>query len=143
MGLDRRQCLRLAGGAAALSIASPARAQMYPTRPVHWIVPWPAGGAADISARIIGHWLTKRLGQPFVIESRPGAGGNIGTQAALKSAPDGHTLLLVGSFNAINATLYEKLSFDFERDAIPVAGIMRNPLVMEIHPSVPAKTLPE
>lgn len=143
MRVARRQCMRLAGGAAALLIFSSARAQTYPARPVHWIVPWPAGGAADISARIISHWLGERTGHPFVIENRAGAGGNIGTEAALRSAPDGYTLLLVGSFNAINATLYEKLNFDFERDAATVAGIMSNSLVMEVHPSVPAKTLPE
>jgi tripartite-type tricarboxylate transporter receptor subunit TctC len=110
---------------------------------VRWVVPWPAGGPADISARLIGQWLSERLGQPFVIENRPGAGGSIGTEVVATSAPDGYTLLLAGSFNAINATLYDKLSFNFIRDIAPVAGIMRVPNVMVIHPSVPAKTVLE
>ncbi len=110
---------------------------------MRWIVPWPPGGAADISARLMGQWLSDRLGQPFIIENRPGAGGNIGTELVVRSPPDGYTLALVGSFNAINATLYEKLNFNFIRDIAPVAGIMRNPLVMVVNPSVPAKTAPE
>ena len=127
------------------SLAAPriARAQTYPSRPVRWVVPWPAGGAADISARLMGQWLSERLGQPFIIENRPGAGGNIGTEVVAASPPDGYSLLLVGSFNAINATLYVKLNFDFARDIAPVAGIMRSPLVMEVHPSVPTSTVPE
>jgi tripartite-type tricarboxylate transporter receptor subunit TctC len=144
MKYPRRQFLHLAAGAAVVPIASRiARAQAYPTRPVRWVVPWPPGGAADISARLMGQWLSDRLGQPFIIENRAGAGGNIGTEAAVKSPADGYTLLLIGSFNAINATLYEKLSFNFVRDVAPVGGIMRNPLVMEVNPSVPAKTVSE
>jgi tripartite-type tricarboxylate transporter receptor subunit TctC len=143
MMLSRRDCMLLAGTGTLSILSRGAGAQSYPARPVHWIVPWPAGGAADISARIVGQRLAAGLGQPFVIENRAGAGGNIGTELALKQQPDGYTLLLVGSFNAINATLYERLNFNFQRDAVPVAGIMSNPLVMEVHPSVPAKTLPE
>ncbi|MES2198024.1 MAG: tripartite tricarboxylate transporter substrate binding protein [Pseudomonadota bacterium] len=144
MKLRRRQFFHLVAAAAALPIASRlARAQTYPARPVHWMVPWPPGGPADISARLIGRWLSERMGQPFIIENRSGAGGNIGTEAVVKSPPDGYTLLLVGSFNAINANLYDNLSFSFVRDIAPVAGIMRNPLVMEVHPTVPAKTVPE
>jgi len=120
-----------------------ARAQAYPARSVRWVVPQAPGGAADTSARLIGQWLADRFGQPFVIENRPGAGGNIGTEVVVNSPADGYTLLLVGSFNAINATLYDKLNFNFMRDIAPVAGIMRNPLVMEVNPSVPAKTVAE
>ena len=144
MKLPRRQFLHLVAAAAALPAMSRiARAQTYPTRPVRWVVPWPAGGPADISARLIGQWLSDRVGQPFVIENRPGAGGNIGTEVVATAPQDGYTLLLVGSFNAINATLYENLNFDFIRDFAPVAGIMRNPLVMEVNPSIPARTVPE
>ena len=120
-----------------------ARAETYPARPVRWVVPQAPGGAADISARLMGQWLSERLGQPFVIENRPGAGGNIGTEAVVTAPADGYTLLLAGSFNAINATLYDKLNFNFIRDIAPVAGIMRNPLVMVVNPSVPAKTVAE
>src|SRR5947199_624078 len=123
-----------AGGAAALD---------YPTKPVRWIVGYPAGGSTDILARLIGQWLSARLGQQFVIENRPGAGNNIGTEAVVRAAPDGYTLLLVNPANGINATLYEKLSFNFIRDIAPVAGLIRVPNVMEVHPSVPAKTVPE
>jgi tripartite-type tricarboxylate transporter receptor subunit TctC len=105
--------------------------------------PLAAGGGADILARLIGQWLSERLGQPFVIENRPGAAGNIGTEAVVKSSPDGYTLLLAGSPNTINATLYDKLNFNFIRDIAPVAGIVRFPFVMAVHPSVPAKTVPE
>jgi tripartite-type tricarboxylate transporter receptor subunit TctC len=144
MKLPRRRFLQLAAGAAALqSMSRIAWAEAYPSRLVRSVVPWPPGGAADISARLMGQWLSERLGQPLVIENRPGAGGNIGTEAVVTSPPDGYTLLLVGSFNAINATLYEKLNFNFIRDIAPVAGIMRNPLVMEVNPSVPVKTVPE
>jgi tripartite-type tricarboxylate transporter receptor subunit TctC len=131
-------------GAAALpAISRVARAQAYPTRPVRIIVPFAAAGAFDIMARLIGQWLSERLGQPFVIENRPGAGTNIGTETVVKAPPDGYTLLLAGTPNAINATLYEKLNFNFIRDIASVAGISRAPLVMAVHPSVPAKTVPE
>jgi tripartite-type tricarboxylate transporter receptor subunit TctC len=144
MKLPRRQFLHLAAGAAALPAFSHfAWTETYPSRPVRWIVPWPAGGPADISARLIGQWLSDRLGQPFIIENRPGAGGTIGTELAVRAPADGYTLLLVGSYNAINATLYDKLNFNFIRDITSIAGIMRNPLVMEVNPSVPAKTVPE
>lgn len=144
MTIARRRLLQLAAGIATLPVAaSIARAENYPARPIRVVVPQAAGGAADISARLIGQWLSERLGQPCIIESRPGAGGNIGTEAVVTSAPDGYTLLLAGSFNAINATLYEKLSFNFIRDIAPVAAIMRNPLIMAVHPSVPAGTVVE
>ena len=120
-----------------------ARAQAYPTRPVRIIVGFPAGGAADIVARLIGQWLSERLGQPFVIENRPGAGSNIGTEAVVRAPADGYTLLLVATANAINATLYDKLNFNFIRDIAPVAGIIREPNVMVVNPSFPAKTVPE
>ena len=144
MKLPRRQFLHLAAGAAALPVASRvAWAQSYPTRSVRWIVPFPPGGGTDIVARLIGQWLSGRLGQPFVIENRPGAGTNIGTEAVVRATPDGYTLLLVASVNAINATLYDKLSFNFIRDIAPVASIIRQPLIMLVNPSVPAKTVPE
>lgn len=144
MKLLRRQFLHLAAGAVALpAVSQIAMAQTYPTRPVHIIVPFPAGGPTDILARLMGQWLSERLGQPFVIENRPGAGGNIGTEAVVRASPDGYTLLLVGAFNAINATLYEKLNFNFIRDIAPVGSIMRAVYVMEVNPSVPAKTVPE
>jgi tripartite-type tricarboxylate transporter receptor subunit TctC len=144
MKLPRRQFLHLATGAAALpALSHIARAQAYPTRPVRIVAPFAAGGPADILARLIGQWLSERLGQPFVIENRPGAAGNIGTEAVVKSPPDGYTLLLAGSPNTINATLYDKLNFNFIRDIAPVGGIVRFPLVMAVHPSVPAKTVPE
>ncbi|MFL5000396.1 MAG: Bug family tripartite tricarboxylate transporter substrate binding protein [Xanthobacteraceae bacterium] len=115
----------------------------YPTRPVRWIVPYPAGGSTDILARIIGQSLSERLGQQFVIENRPGGGNNIGTEAVVHAAPDGYTVLLVNPAHGINATLYPKLSFNFIRDIAPVAGLMRVPNVMEVNPSVPAKTVAE
>jgi tripartite-type tricarboxylate transporter receptor subunit TctC len=115
----------------------------YPNRPVRWIVGYPAGGSTDITARIIGQWLSERLGQQFVIENKPGAGNNIGTEAMLHSPPDGYTVYLVNPANAINATLYRKLSFDFIRDSAPVAGLMRVPNVMEVTTSLPAKTVAE
>jgi len=118
-------------------------AQAYPTRPVRWIVGAPPGGALDIVARLMGQWLSERLGQPFVIETRPGAGTNIGTEAVAKAPPDGYTLLLISTPSAINATLYEKLNFNFIRDIAPVATITRQPFVMVVNPSVPAKTVPE
>ena len=142
MTITRRSLLQLAAGIATLPVvASAAGAETYPVRPIRVIVPQAAGGAADISARLIGQWLSERLGQPCIIENRPGAGGNIGTEAVVTSAPDGYTLLLAGSFNAINATLYDKLSFNFIRDIAPVAAIMQNPLIMAVHPSVPARTV--
>ena len=144
MKLPRRTFLHLAAGAAALPAMSRiARAQTYPARPVRIIVPFAAGGAFDILARLIGQWLSERLGQQFVIDNRPGAGGNIAAEAVVRAPPDGYTLLLVGVPNAINATLYEKLSFNFIRDIAPVASISRAPLVMAVHPSIPAKSVPE
>ena len=144
MKLPRRNSLHLVAGAAALpAVSRVARAQAYPSRPVRIIVPFAAAGAFDIMARLIGQWLSERLGQPFVIENRPGAGTNIGTETVVKAPPDGYTLLLAGTPNAINATLYEKLNFNFIRDIASVAGISRAPLVMAVHPSVPAKTVPE
>jgi tripartite-type tricarboxylate transporter receptor subunit TctC len=140
----RRHVLRLAAGAAALpAVSRMAWAEIYPSRPVRMVAPFAAGGGADILARLIGQWLSERLGQPFVIENRPGAAGNIGTEAVVKSLPDGYTMLLAGSPNTINATLYDKLNFNFIRDIAPVAGIVRFPFVMAVHPSVLAKTVPE
>src|SRR5215469_15001189 len=124
----RRQFLHLAGGAAALPAVSRfARAQTYPVRPVHIIVPFAPGGVADILARLIGQWLAERLDHPFITENRPGAGGNIGIEAVVRAPPDGYTLLLAGPFSAINATLYEKLNYNFSRDIAPVASIVRVP----------------
>src|SRR5262245_59300000 len=141
----RRQFLHLAAGAAALpALPRVAQAQVYPTRPVRIVVGFPPGGAPDIFPRLMGQWLSERLGQPFIIENRPGAGGNIGTEAVVKSPPDGHTLLFFGTGqSAINATLYEKLNFVFLRDIAPVASFVRLPLVMLVNPSVSAKTVPE
>ena len=144
MKLPRRTFLHLAAGAAALPATSRfAWAQAYPTRPVRLIVPFGPAGASDITARLIGQWLSERLGQQFVIENRPGAGGNIGTEAVVRAAPDGYTLLYVTTPNAVNATLYDKLNFNFIRDIAPVAPIVRFPYIMVVNPSVPAKTLPE
>jgi tripartite-type tricarboxylate transporter receptor subunit TctC len=144
MNLTRRNFLHLAEGAAALPFASHvARAQAYPSRPVRIIVGFPPGGSVDIVARLIGQWLSERLGANFVIENRPGAASNIGTEAAAKALADGYTLLLTSSANFINATLYERLNFDFTRDIAPVASLAQIPNVMEINPSVPAKTVPE
>jgi tripartite-type tricarboxylate transporter receptor subunit TctC len=122
------------GGAAALD---------YPTRPVHWIVGYPAGGSTDIVARLMGQYLSEKLGQQFIIENRPGAGNNIGTEAVVRAPADGYTLLLINPANAINTTLYQNLNFDFIRDIAPVAGFIRVPNVMEVNPSVPAKTVAE
>jgi tripartite-type tricarboxylate transporter receptor subunit TctC len=142
--LPRRRFLRLAGSVAALpAISRIARGQTYPSRPVRIIVPFPAGQATDTIARLLGQSLSERLGQSFVIENRTGAGGNIGTEAVVRAAPDGYTLLLVGLSNAINATLYEKLNFDFIRDIAAVASIGGGPYIMVVNPSVPAKTVPE
>ena len=144
MNLPRRKFLRLAAGAASLpAMPHIARAQAYPSRPVRIVVTFPPGGAADIIARLMGQRLSERLGQPFLIENRPGAGSNVGTEAVVNSAPDGHTLLLAVTSSAINATFYEKLNFNFIRDIAPVAGLMRVPHVMEVNPSFPAKTVPE
>ena len=144
MKLPRRKFLHLAAGAAALPATSRfAWAQAYPTRPVRIIVPFPAGQATDTIARLVGQSLLERLGQPFIIENRPGAGGNIGTESVVRATPDGYTLLLVGLPNAMNATLYKKLNFNFIRDIAPVASIGGTPYVMVINPSVPAKTVPE
>jgi tripartite-type tricarboxylate transporter receptor subunit TctC len=144
MKLPRRQFLHLAAGTAALPVVSRvARAQAYPTRPVRLIVPIAPAGASDITARLMGQWLSERLGQQFVIDNRPGGGGNVGTEAAVKAPPDGYTLLLVGGLNAVNATFYDKLNFNFIRDIAPVASIIRTPFVMVVNPSVPAKTVPE
>jgi tripartite-type tricarboxylate transporter receptor subunit TctC len=140
----RRYFLHLAAGAAALpAVSRIAMAQAYPARPVRVIVGFPAGGGVDIIARLIGQWLSERLGQPFVIENRPGANSNIGTEAVVRAAADGYTLLLVHASNAINTTLYDKLNFNFIRDIAPIAGIMVVPNVMVVNPSVPAKTVPE
>lgn len=140
----RRRLLHLAAGAAVLpAVSGIAMAQTYPTRPVRIIVGFPPGGAADIVARLTGQWLSERLGQQFVIENKPGAGTNIGTESVVHSTADGNTLLFVTTSAAINATLYENLSFNFIRDIVPVASISQLPLVMEVNPSVPANTVPE
>jgi tripartite-type tricarboxylate transporter receptor subunit TctC len=144
MKLPRRKFLHLAAGAAALPVVSRiARAQAYPTRPVRLIVPVAPGGAADITARLIGQRLSERLGQQFVIDNRPGGGANIGTEAVVRAPADGYTLLMVGGYNAINATLYEKLNFNFVRDIAPVATVTRGNIVMVVNPSVAAKSVPE
>jgi tripartite-type tricarboxylate transporter receptor subunit TctC len=144
MKLPRRQFLHLATGAAALpAMSRMAKAQAYPTRPVRIIVGNPAGSGSDIIARLMGQWFSERLGQQFIVENRPGAGGNIATESVVRSPPDGYTLLLVVSANTINATLYDKLSFNFVRDIAPVASIARVPFVMNVNPSFPAKTVPE
>src|SRR5262245_26525313 len=144
MKLPRRNFLHLAAVAAVLPVVSRiAWAQAYPSRPVRIVVGFAAGGGADIVARLIGQWLSERLGQKFVIENRPGAASNIGTEAVVRAAADAYTLLLAASPNAFNATLYDKLNFNFIRDIAPVAGIMVVPNVMVAHPSVPAKTVPE
>src|SRR5262245_56178786 len=144
MKLPRRNFLHLAAGAAVLpAVSRIAWAQAYPARPVRIIAAAAPGGLPDIIARLIGPWLSGRLGQQFVVENRPGGGNNIGTEAVVRAAPDGYTLLLVSTTNVINATLYDRLNFDFLRDIAPVAGIIVVPTVMVVHPSVPAKTIPE
>src|SRR5262249_10249604 len=120
-----------------------ARAQAFPTRPLRWVIGFPAGGGTDLVARLMGQLLSERLGQPVIVESRPGAGTNIATEAVVRAAPDGYTLLLVNPSSAINATLYDKLNFDFIRDIAPVAGLIRFANVLVVHPSFPAKTVPE
>jgi tripartite-type tricarboxylate transporter receptor subunit TctC len=144
MKLPRRKFLRLAAGAAALpAVSRLAWAQAYPTRLARIIVPATAGGGLDVLARLTGQWLSDRLGQAFIIEIRPGAGTNLGTEAVVRASADGHTLLMIGVANAINATLYEKLNFNFIRDIAPVAGIMRGPQILVVNPAVSAKTVPE
>jgi tripartite-type tricarboxylate transporter receptor subunit TctC len=144
MKLPRRNFLHLAAGAATLpALSRVAGAETYPTRPVRIISPFGTAGANDLVARLIGQWLSERLGQQFVIENRPGAGGTIGTEAAVRAPADGYTLLMAGAYNAINATLYDKLSFNFIRDIAPVAPIVRLANVLDVNLSVPAKTVPE
>jgi tripartite-type tricarboxylate transporter receptor subunit TctC len=144
MKLPRRNFLHLAAGAAALpAISRFAWAQAYPTRPVRIVVGFAPGGGTDIMARLIGQWLSERLGQQFVVENRPGAGTNIATETVVNAPPDGYTLLLACLPNASNATLYENLKFNFIRDITPVAGIDRQPFAIEVNPSVPVKTVPE
>jgi tripartite-type tricarboxylate transporter receptor subunit TctC len=144
MNLPRRRFLHLAAGAGALpAVSRIARAQTYPSRPVRLIVTTPAGGSPDIIARLIGQWLSERLGQPIVVDNRSGASGNIGTEIVVRAPPDGYTLLMALSLNAINGALYDNLPFNFIRDTAPVASIASIPLVMEVNPSVPAKTVPE
>jgi tripartite-type tricarboxylate transporter receptor subunit TctC len=140
----RRQFLHLAAGAAALPAVSRVTwAQAYPSRPVRWILGFTSGGNTDIISRLLGQRLSEQLGQPFIIESRPGAGTNIATEAVVRAPADGHTLLFVSASNAINATLYDKLNFNFIRDIAPVASLVRSPNVMVVNPTVPAKTVPE
>jgi tripartite-type tricarboxylate transporter receptor subunit TctC len=144
MKIPRRRFLHLAAGAVALpALSHAAWAQAYPSRPVRIIVGFPAGGPADILARVMGQWLSDRLGQPFIIENRTGAGSNIATEVVVRAPPDGYTLLLVAPANTINATLYDKLNFNFIHDIAPVASIARSFYVMEVHPSVPVKTVSE
>jgi tripartite-type tricarboxylate transporter receptor subunit TctC len=141
---SRRRFLHLAAGASALpAVSRIARAQSYPTRPVHLIVPFAPGGTTDILARLMGQWLSERLGQQLIIENRPGAGSNIGTEAVVRAPADGYTLLMVSITAAVNATLYDNLNFNFIRDIAPLASIMRVPNVMEVNPSVTARTVPE
>src|SRR5262245_36102491 len=144
MKLPRRNFLRLAAGAAALpAVSRIASAQTYPARPVRLIIGYAPGASADTTARLMAQWLSERLGQSVVVESRPGGGTNIATEAVVRATPDGYTLLMVGTAQAINATLYDKLNFHFIRDITPVAGIIRTALVVVVHPSFPAKTVPE
>jgi tripartite-type tricarboxylate transporter receptor subunit TctC len=144
MKLPRRRFLQLAAGAAVLpAVSNIASAQSYPSRPVRLIVPFAPGGNTDIYGRLIGQWLSERLGQPFVIENRPGANTNLGTEAVVRASADGYTLLMVSPSAATNATMYEKLSFNFIRDVAPVAGLIRQYPLMLVNPSVPAKTVSE
>ena len=143
MKLPRRALLHLAACAASLTLLRVAWAQTYPRRPVRIVVPVPAGLAPDIIARLIAQQLSERLGQPFIVENRPGSGNNIGTEVVVRALPDGYTLLVATLPNAVNTTLYDNLNFNFIRDITPVAGVMHTPLVMEVNPSVPAKTVPE
>jgi tripartite-type tricarboxylate transporter receptor subunit TctC len=140
----RRHLLHLAAGAAALpAVSRVARAQVYPSRPVRIVVGFPAGGSFDVVARLFGQWLSERLGQPFIVENRSGAGGNIGTEVVVNAQPDGYTLLLVNDTHAVNATLYEKLNFNFIRDIAPIASIASVPNVMQVNPAVPAHSVSE
>jgi tripartite-type tricarboxylate transporter receptor subunit TctC len=140
----RRQFLHLSAGAAALPVMSRiARAQAYPTRPVRIVVPFPAGGGSDVLARLIGQWLSERLGQPFIIENRSGVGGNIGTEAVVRASPDGYTLLMITPSNTTNTALYDKLNFNFIRDIAPVAGVIRAPFVLDVNLLMPVRTVPE
>jgi tripartite-type tricarboxylate transporter receptor subunit TctC len=144
MKFPRRKFLRLVGAAVAFpTVSGIAMAEAYPTRPVRLIIGYPPGGSADITARLMGQWLSERLGQPFVIENRPGAGTNLATEAAVRATPDGYTLFLVAPANAINATLYDKLNYNFIRDIAAVAGIIRFPNIVVVNSSVPVKTIPE
>ena len=144
MNLPRRQFLHLAGGAAAFPVASRiARAQAYPSKPVRIIVGYAAGGGVDIAGRLIGAWLSERFGQQFIIENRPGASTNIATESVIRSDPDGYTLLLNNAANAINASVFDKLTFDYTRDMTAVGGIMRVAFVVVVNPSLPVKTIPE
>jgi tripartite-type tricarboxylate transporter receptor subunit TctC len=144
MKLSRRHFLQLASGAIALPASSRlARAQTYPNRPVRLIIGYTPGGSADLTARLMGQWLSEKLGQPFVVENRPGASTNIATEAVLRAPPDGYTLLLVAPANAINATLYDKLNFNFIREVEPVVGLIRFPNVVVVNPSLPVKSIPE
>src|SRR3979490_607742 len=143
MKLSHHQFLLAAGAAALPAMSRIASAQVYPTRPVRIIVGFAPGGGADIVARLMGHSLVERLGLSVVVENRPGAGSNIATEVVVRAPPDGYTLLLIGSPNAINATLYDNQNFDFIRDIVPIASLIRGALIMMVHPSVPAKTLPE
>jgi tripartite-type tricarboxylate transporter receptor subunit TctC len=144
MKISRRKFLHLAAGSTALpALPRTARAQAYPSRPVHIIVPYAAAGPNDIVARVVSQWLSEHLGQPFVIENRPGAGSNIGTEMVVHSPPDGYTVLIVSVSHAINATLYEKLSFNFSHDIAPVAGVIRVPNVMVVNPAFPAHSVRE
>jgi tripartite-type tricarboxylate transporter receptor subunit TctC len=144
MKLVRREFLHLAAGAAALSVSLRGAAALdYPTRPVHIVTPYPPGAGPDVVARLIGQWLGDRLGQQFVVDNRPGASGNIGTEKAAKSDPDGYTLLIAVSTNAVNQTLYRNLNFDFRTDLVPVAGIARIPFIIVTNPKFPAKTVSE
>src|SRR5215207_2771274 len=144
MKLARREFFHLATGAAVLPLMSRLTwAQAYPARPVRIVVGFPAGGTSDIVARVLGQWLSEHLAQQFIIENRPGAGSNIAAEAVARATPDGYTLLLIGGANTINATLFDKLNFDFLRDIVPVASVFETPLVVAVHPSVPAKTISE
>jgi tripartite-type tricarboxylate transporter receptor subunit TctC len=144
MKLSRRSLLHLSAGAVALpALSRRARAQTYPARPIRLIIGYTPGGSADITARLTGQWLSERLGQSVIVESRPGGGTNIATEAVVRASPDGYTLLLVAPANAINATLYDKLNFEFLRDIVPVAGIIRFPNVVDVNPSLPIKSIPE
>jgi tripartite-type tricarboxylate transporter receptor subunit TctC len=144
MPFPRRKFLQLAAGAAVLpAVSTIAAAQAYPSRPIRLIIGYTPGGSADLTARLMGQWLSERLGQPFVIENRPGGGTNIATEAVVRAPPDGYTLLLAAPANAVNATLYDKLNFNFLRDVEPVAGIIRFPNVVVVNPQVPVKSIPE